>query len=251
MAPTVKKDQLALRARPRMAGRGPGDSPRLVKLPLPRHWLALSLGLLIVVLVIGLSVKYLPGITAAELRIDQQISRMHTAPLDVMAKVLEFVFGPIFGPVLVLLIGLGFWLLRRRVLDGLAFMLLACSGWVFSEVFKLIIARQRPDQSLLFDPLSPETGSNSFPSGHTCFAVALALAFYLLLPRGRWRGLVALLGLLVAFAVAWSRLYIGVHYLSDVIAAFAASFAGVVLFAGLWNRIGAVVEAKQSRLVEE
>ncbi|WP_052663743.1 phosphatase PAP2 family protein [Psychromicrobium lacuslunae] len=219
--------------------------PRLLRLPLPKHWLSSAIFLLLLVLAIGLSVKYLPGITTAELGIDQQLSRMHTAPLDAFARVLEFVFGPLFGPVLVLLIGLGVWLVRRRALDGLAFMLLACSGWVFSEVFKLIIARQRPDQSLLFDPLSPETGSNSFPSGHTCFAVALALAFYFLLPPGKWRGLVTILGSLTAIAVAWSRLYIGVHYLSDVIASFAASLAGVLLFAALWNRMGTAIEARQ------
>lgn len=220
------------------------DSPkqqRTAALPLPKHWLILIISLLVGVLALGLTAKYLSGLGAAELSFDQALSRAHTPLLTALAKVLEVVFGPIFGPLLVLLLGIGIWLFRRNAVDAFCFVALACSGWVLSEVFKLIVARPRPDPSLLFDPLSPETGSNSFPSGHTCFAVALALAFYLLARSSKWRGLIAGLGLLVALTVAWSRLYIGVHYPSDVLASFAASLAGVIIFAALWNYFGARV----------
>ncbi|BAS11518.1 phosphoesterase PA-phosphatase related [Arthrobacter sp. Hiyo4] len=36
--------------------------------------------------------------------------------------------------------------------------------------------------------------------------------------------------------VGWSRLYIGVHYPSDVVGSLLAGTAAVVLLAGLWNR---------------
>ena len=39
----------------------------------------------------------------------------------------------------------------------------------------------------------------------------------------------------MALVVAWSRLYIGVHYPTDVAASFLAASAAVVLLAGLWN----------------
>jgi undecaprenyl-diphosphatase len=109
---------------------------------------------------------------------------------------------------------------------------------VASEVFKLIIARQRPNPAMLVDPLSPETGSNSFPSGHVSFAVALAFALYFLARGTRWSKVIAAAGAALALVVAWSRLYIGVHYPSDVAASFLAASAAVVLLSGLWNRFG-------------
>jgi undecaprenyl-diphosphatase len=91
---------------------------------------------------------------------------------------------------------------------------------------------------MLFDPLAPETGSNSFPSGHVCFAVALAYALYFLACGTRWAKVAAAAGAVMALIVAWSRIYIGVHYPTDVAASFLASSAAVLLLAGLWNRFG-------------
>ena len=149
-----------------------------------------------------------------------------------------YVFAPAVGVPVVLLLGL-FLMARKAPVNAIAVMTVASLGWVASEVFKIIIARPRPDQSQLFDPLSPETGSNSFPSGHAAFAVALAFAVYFLARGSRWARTAAIVGALVAVIVAWSRVYVGVHYPSDVIASFFASTAAVILFAGLWNRYAA------------
>ena len=46
----------------------------------------------------------------------------------------------------------------------------------------------------------------------------------------------AVAGAVMAVVVAWSRLYIGVHYPTDVAASFLAASAAAVLLAGLWNR---------------
>ena len=85
-------------------------------------------------------------------------------------------------------------------------------------------------------PLAPETGSNSFPSGHVSFAVALGFALYFLARGTRWAKVTAVAAAVMALVVAWSRLYIGVHYPTDVAASFLAASAAVVLLAGLWNR---------------
>lgn len=50
--------------------------------------------------------------------------------------------------------------------------------------------------------------------------------------------MIAAAGAALALVVAWSRLYIGVHYPSDVAASFLAASAAVVLLSGLWNRFG-------------
>jgi membrane-associated phospholipid phosphatase len=61
---------------------------------------------------------------------------------------------------------------------------------------------------------------SSFPSGHTATATGLAFAFILV--RSRWRGL----GVGWALAVAWSRMALNFHHLSDTVAAAAFGFAG-------------------------
>ena len=156
--------------------------------------------------------------------------------LTAVAMAINLLFGPVAGLGLIAVIAVVVLLLRRDLAKAVAFGVVACSGWVASEAFKLIVARQRPNPALLFDPLAPETGSNSFPSGHVSFAVALAFALYFLSRGTRWSRLVAVAGAVMAVTVAWSRLYVGVHYPTDVVASFLAASAAVVLLAGLWNR---------------
>lgn len=218
------------------AGTLPAAGPRFWAIPQARHWLPWGLLLSAAVLALGLTAQLVPGGSAAELGVDQDLSRHHSAVLTGVAMVLNLVFGPAAGVVLIAAVALYLWLVRRSLVKAVAFCLVASSGWVASEVFKLVIARQRPDPALLFDPLAPETGSNSYPSGHTCFAVALGFALYFLARGTRWARVTAVAAALMALVVAWSRLYIGVHYPTDVAASFLAAGAAVVLLAGLWNR---------------
>jgi undecaprenyl-diphosphatase len=188
------------------------------------------------VLALGVTAQLVPGGSAAELGVDQSLSQHHAALLTGVAMALNVVFGPAAGAALIVAVALYLWLGRRSLVKAIAFGLVASSGWVASEFFKLVIARQRPDPALLFDPLAPETGSNSFPSGHTCFAVALGFALYFLARGTRWAKATAAAAGVLALVVAWSRLYIGVHYPTDVAASFLAASAAVVLLAGVWNR---------------
>jgi membrane-associated phospholipid phosphatase len=205
----------------------------LPRFPLP----GLSVVVLtVLVLVLGLTVTHTPGIGSWELTVDQEWSRDHVSVLSGLAMVLNSVFAPAVGLLIVLAVGSVIALRRREPLRAVSFVLVSCMGWASSEVFKLIIARQRPDQAMLIDPLAPETGSNSFPSGHVAFAVALAFAVYFQLRPTRYARAAAVAGPAVALLVAWSRVYIGVHYPTDVLASFLAATAAVILFTVLWNR---------------
>lgn len=113
---------------------------------------------------------------------------------------------------------------------------MAAAGWLSSQFLKAILERPRPTPALLLDPLAPETGSNSFPSGHVALAIGLAWAFFFLFRNGPWGKPAAVLGLLVSVVVGWSRLYVEIHHPSDVAASFLAASAGVLLFSGVWNR---------------
>jgi membrane-associated phospholipid phosphatase len=228
------EDHLA--EQPPRDAKGAGARTRLSVLPRPRHWVLWVLLLSAAVSAVGLGAQLVPGFSTAELGVDQGLSSHHVPVLTVIAMALNVLYAPLVGGFIILLISLYLLLVRRAPVNAVAFGLVASSGWVASEFFKIVIARHRPDPAMLFDPLFPETGSNSFPSGHTCFAVALAFALYFLARGSRWATATATAGAVMAVVLAWSRVYIGVHYPSDVAASFPAAIAAVVLLAGLWNR---------------
>lgn len=216
------------------AGR-PAAGPRLWSLPQIRHWLLLGVLLSAAVVALGLAAQLTPGFSATELGVDQDLSHHHLAALTAVAMALNVIFGPVAGLALIGAAALFILLFRGGLLKAVAFGLVATSGWVASEIFKIIIARQRPNPALLFDPLAPENGSDSFPSGHVACAVAVGFALYFLARGTRWAKVTAVGAAAMALVVAWSRLYIGVHYPTDVAASFLAASAAVVLLTGLWN----------------
>jgi undecaprenyl-diphosphatase len=101
----------------------------------------------------------------------------------------------------------------------LALWLLALAGveGVVAPAAKLVLARPRPTWT---SPII-EPGSTSFPSGHAtaaaCVAVAAVLVARDLGARRVATAAVASIGTAVAAAVAASRVFLGAHYLSDVL----------------------------------
>jgi undecaprenyl-diphosphatase len=72
----------------------------------------------------------------------------------------------------------------------------------------------------------------SFPSGHTMNAVVfyLALALVIWSIRGRRAGLAAMaVAIIIALGVGTSRIYLGYHYLTDVVAGLLAGIALLLL----------------------
>ncbi len=91
-------------------------------------------------------------------------------------------------------------------------------------IAKAVLGRVRP---ALWPSLAPETTA-SFPSGHAMGSAALVLAVGLLLARGCWRPAFWALGALFVLGVGLSRMYLGVHYPSDVVAGWVASVGWVM-----------------------
>lgn len=209
---------------------------RLAVLPHPRFWLVWVAVLSAAVLVLGFLAKDMPGFSTSEFTVDQELSRNHNTVLTALAMTLNYVFSPLGGFLIIAAACIFLLVVRKSPVNTIAFGGVAAAGWLSSQFFKVMVERQRPNPALLFDPLAPETGSNSFPSGHVALAVGLAWAVYFLARGTRWARLAALAALIVPLVVAWSRVYIGVHYPSDVLASFLAASAAVILFAGLWNR---------------
>ena len=107
------------------------------------------------------------------------------------------------------------WLLRRPSAFPLVLIAYVTSA-ALSDAIKLGVGRARP----LDHPLVHEPTTHSFPSGHatTSFACAATLAPYV----GRRSALVLYV---LAAAIAYSRVYVGVHYPLDVLAGAVLGFS--------------------------
>lgn len=91
-------------------------------------------------------------------------------------------------------------------------LVLLITTWLVSVLMEIVIARQRPFRALGKKPLGHFwVPTPSMPSSHAAISFALACPLFIISP---WLGIV---GLVVAVAVAGSRVYVGVHYVSDVV----------------------------------
>ncbi len=132
--------------------------------------------------------------------------------------------GYLYGVVpldIALLVG---FLVSRRRGDALFFGLSVGGSAVLNVVVKHLFGRPRP---ALWPSPAPET-TFSFPSGHAMGSMALVTALVVLTWSTRWRWLVVIVGSLFVFLVSLSRVYLGVHYPSDILAGWTASLAWVV-----------------------
>jgi len=94
---------------------------------------------------------------------------------------------------------------------------------------KLTFKRARPTP--FFDLLPPET--YSFPSGHSlascCFFGALAAILTARIKRKRLRAIVWTIASVMFVSIGLSRIYLGVHHTTDVVAGFAAAFVWIMV----------------------
>lgn len=206
-----------------MAAGGTG----LVLRPQPRHWIVWPLVCALVVLAFGLMVRDWPQFTAAEYRVDQFLAQPRNGFLDWLALLLNDLFGIAFGPWLAA--GVGFFLVaRRKAVSALALAAGLVAGSGSCWVMKLLVARN----SGMGEPF----WMNYYPSGHVAFAASLGVAAYWLSNETLWRRLVLLGSALGVAGVAWSRLYLGAHYPTDVLAACLLTQAAAGFTAGAWNK---------------
>ena len=137
----------------------------------------------------------------------------------------------------VIVVAIGFVLVRRRRANDAAVLFLAFGGAsAINAVLKLIFHRPRPELAFV------HLDTYSFPSGHAATSSAtFTVMAYLLARRCHSTRARIWIGLGAAAAIAlvgFSRLYLGAHYLSDVLAgiSFGVAWAAVSLLAyTLWG----------------
>jgi membrane-associated phospholipid phosphatase len=138
-------------------------------------------------------------------------------------------------------------LLSRRVADAALMGAALGGGQALNWALKAAFERPRPRFS---EPLATAAGF-SFPSGHAMVSLTVygALAFVIAASVGSRRARALILGgaLALVLAIGFSRVYLGVHYVSDVLAAYSAGLAWLTL-CGLALLGGRAVRARPARI---
>lgn len=131
-------------------------------------------------------------------------------------------------------------LLARRVSMAIMVFLAVCGGWVVSALLKIGIARPRPD----IVPHLVQVYDYSFPSGHAMLSAVTWLTLGVLAgsvqPRRSIRIFLPVAAVALTLAIGMSRVFLGVHYPSDVLAGWCAGAA--------WATICYLVSTRLSRI---
>lgn len=193
----------------------------------------LSAGLIALLLAIPTTAVWVQNLDEAVFRV---AVANESAVLVVLGRVLAFVgsvyvMAPLMIVVAVFLVTSKWW----NALWAWA-LTIAISQLLIGSV-KELYARQRPPLSLV------ETTGYSFPSGHALTGAAVAIGLVIVLTTSnatrRYFGVVAVA---YALVMAWSRVYVRAHWISDVSAGFAfgaaAAITAALIIDRMWERRG-------------
>ncbi len=146
---------------------------------------------------------------------------------DVLTEVMQFF--TLIGDAGAIWIGAGLILVANKATRNRAIVALGALGVTavaVNVVLKNIFTRPRPFMEMEgLITLAPELESYSFPSGHASSSIAMATALTMLYgKKGAW-------SFIPAGIIAYSRSYLGVHYLTDIVVggAFGAACAWAVV----------------------
>lgn len=142
---------------------------------------------------------------------------------------------------MVTIIAVGFLLALKRYAEAGMMAFAAIGGQVLSETLKATFDRPRPD---LVAPIV-ETTSASLPSGHAMMSAAIYLSIGALLarvqPKRRLKTYIHVTALVLTLLVGASRVYLGVHWPTDVLAGWCLGAAWAIL---CWSLIAWLTRQK-------
>jgi membrane-associated phospholipid phosphatase len=186
----------------------------------------------------GLTILVTGGATAAtDLIVTHTVQSQVPAWLgSVLIGVSALGFPPLSNVLVAVIVGL-FFLAGRRLEAG--FLLGASASVFLTESIKAVIGRPRPATDLV--NVLAGAGGMSFPSGHTLFYVTffgfLAYIAYALWKPGWFRTTVLTVCTGLILLVGPSRIWMGQHWFSDVLASYALGMTYLWLLVQLYSRL--------------
>lgn len=156
------------------------------------------------------------------------VHQLASPAMTVIMKFFSFVGSTLMLTILTAIVIVSF-AMRRWGREAKLFAITMIGGSLLNVTLKLTFKRSRPDP--FFDPWPPET--YSFPSGHSlmsaCFFGALAAILTARIKKKRVRAIVWVLATVMFLTIGFSRIYLGVHHTTDVIAGFAGALIWIVM----------------------
>lgn len=140
--------------------------------------------------------------------------------------------GSVYGITTITLLAAVWLILKNRLIQLVTLLLSVLGSSITMHYSKIYFQRERP---LNFAYYVPEN-SFSFPSGHSTSIMALIgiICYFIFIDaQPKWlRNLLLLLGGSLILSVGFSRIYLGVHFLTDVTAGYMLGFLWVMLAVG-------------------
>jgi len=153
------------------------------------------------------------------------LRELHTPVLDKVMLGFTFLGEPVI--LLIVCLILSIWLLTRGQRAQATVLIIAAAGAIaLNNLLKLLFGRARP---ILWERIV-DVGQYSFPSGHAMISMVIfGMIGYLLSSKfSQWRiGIISLTILLVT-GIGLSRLYLGVHWPTDIVAGYAAGLVWLI-----------------------
>ncbi|MBU8880685.1 phosphatase PAP2 family protein [Bacillus sp. FJAT-29790] len=150
------------------------------------------------------------------------IQGRETPFLTNIMKFFTFVGSTKCAVIIILLASLFMYKVLKHRSETILFFSVIAGSAVLNQILKWFFHRARPDLHRLI-----EVGGYSFPSGHSmnAFALYATLAFLLWrhIPTRIGRTILIIFSTVMILAIGISRIYLGVHYPSDVIGGYLAS----------------------------
>ena len=197
--------------------------------PPPRSWLQLAVAALMflapLLLFVGLASDVvtsgmLPWDEPFMVWVHGHASQGMTTTMSIVTELGGLVAVPIIA---VAWAGLLWWRGRRR--DAALLAATVVGATLLNTALKAVFQRDRPD---FWEHLVVES-SCSFPSGHAMASMSLAAALVVIAWRTRWRWPAIVLGAVYVLVVGLSRIYLGVHFPSDILAGWCVAIVWVTI----------------------
>lgn len=112
---------------------------------------------------------------------------------------------------------------------------------LIAAILRSLISSSRPFDLVIGTNFLPHSNTNSFPSKHASVIFAIAFALFYATKNKVRQKLFFIGSLLIAISISWARVYLGVHWPLDILAAALISFICAYLINKFWLKIKAIL----------